>query len=697
VCSLQVLPFTFKQKAPAARMTALTAASAATPEPENSPTAASRRTSTLAHPIVRAPYVVPPTPSAPRPKPAPIDHVASDYPVFWVEAWSVPAQRWITVDSLVTRTVATPTALEPPLSDLRNTLSYVLAFEDTSHATDVTRRYAAYLLARTRRSRVHSTKGGDSWFRRILRRNFHRGYTEDRDQLEAAEFAKLSLDEPMPKAVQDFRDHPVFALKRHLRRDQIISPERKVGTVQSGKGRTETVFRRQDVKEVKTVEQWYKLGREALENEIPLKFTAPRTRARRGDDGRGEEEDEALPHQPMFALAQTKFYTPPPVVNGIVPKNRFGNLDVFVPSMVPAGGVHIPHKTARNAARILGIDFVDVVTGFEFRNRIASPLVKGVVVASEYGEAVEAVVEGFEWEAEMEAERQRGLEALRLWGRWLLRLRIRERLGVGSDEIPVARFTTDGKRPGAKRRSKRRVQSEGEEEDEDEGEEEDEETGEEEDGDEEGGFLADIDDEEVVRRRSRRIRRAAVDGGGEAEGALVGDCGGGGGGFLADEDGGGGGGGGFVSVGDGSGGGFLPDDGHGCGSVLVGDGSGGGFLPDDGHGCGSVLVGDGSGGGFLPDDGHGCGSVPVGDGSGGGFLPDDGHGCGSVPVEDGHGGSGGGGGFLPATPSAAHEEEETGGGGFLPVAEADACVSRSLGEEEDDDDDEEPDWDLLGL
>jgi len=167
-----------------------------------------------------------------------------------------------------------------------------------------------------------------------------------------------------------------------------------------------------------------------------------------------------LPHQPTFAFAQTKLYTPPPVVNGIVPKNRFGNLDVFVPSVVPAGGVHIPHKTPRNAARILGIGFVDVVTSFKFRNRIASPLVKGVVVASEYGEAVEAVVEELEWEA----ERQRGLEALRLWGRWLLRLRIRERLGVGSDEVPVARFTADGKRPGTKRRSKRRVQSEGEEE-----------------------------------------------------------------------------------------------------------------------------------------------------------------------------------------------------------------------------------------
>jgi len=44
--------------------------------------------------------------------------------------------------------------------------------------------------------------------------------------------------------------------------------------------------------------------------------------------------------------------------------------------MAPAGAVRIPHKTPRNAARIVGIDFVDVVTSFEFRNRIASPLVK---------------------------------------------------------------------------------------------------------------------------------------------------------------------------------------------------------------------------------------------------------------------------------------------------------------------------------
>ncbi|KAI5849871.1 hypothetical protein BZA05DRAFT_474874 [Tricharina praecox] len=753
VCSLQVLPFTFTQKSPPARIAA-SIVSSTTSEPEAPVVSASAtvppRISSLTDPILRAPYVAPTKPSAPPPKPEEQKLVESDYPVFWIEAWSVPSQRWITVDPLVTQTVAKPALLEPPLSDPLNTLTYALAFEDTGHIIDVTRRYATFLSARTRRFRVHSTKRGDKWFLRLLRRNFHRGYRVDRDQLEGAEFSRLQLEEPMPKAVQDFKDHPIFALKRHLKRGQIISPERKVGTVNSGKGKVETVFRRQDVKEVKTVEQWYKLGREVLKNEIPLKFTPARARARKGEGGREEEgEDEALPHQPMFSHAQTRLYSPPPVVNGIVPKNRFGNLDVFVPSMVPAGGVHILHTNARNAARILGIDYVDAVAGFDFRNRMASPMVKGVVVASEYGAAVEAVVEGLEWEAEREVERQRGLEALRLWRRWLLRLRIRERLGMGNDEVPVARLRTDGverrEKPERRNQAKRRVQS-------DENEYEDEED----EDQEEGGFLADTDEEEdiaqeIFRRRSRRMRRAVEDE--EGEGGFLADGdetntaqetarkgseklmrsaeeeedGYGGGGFLADgdvEDGGGG----FIPEEDGSGGGgFLPDQGAGGEFVPEEDGSGGrgGFLPNDDYGCG-----------FIPEDAshtepanpipttqpaptdasNSSGSI-AGLDDGGGFIPEN-----DSPSEPAHplqttkpapinGSSGSGSiaglddgeGFLPdaerAIPEEEKEEEEA-GGGFLPDVEMDVVPSQEEAaseEEDEDDEDEEPDWELLGL
>lgn len=146
-----------------------------------------------------------------------------------------------------------------------------------------------------------------------------------------------------------------FALKRHLKRGEIIHPERKVGSITTGAGKkkvTETIYRREDVKVVKTSEQWYRVGRELKAGEQPLKYVTAHRRVKgRSDDyldsepeeEEGEEGGENGPRQSaMYAEFQTELYVPPSVVYGRVPKNSFGNLDIFVPSMVPKGAVHLP-------------------------------------------------------------------------------------------------------------------------------------------------------------------------------------------------------------------------------------------------------------------------------------------------------------------------------------------------------------------
>ena len=50
-------------------------------------------------------------------------------------------------------------------------------------------------------------------FRRFLRVNFHRSYSENRDELKATESAKLSVDGPLSIALQDLKDHPVIFAK----------------------------------------------------------------------------------------------------------------------------------------------------------------------------------------------------------------------------------------------------------------------------------------------------------------------------------------------------------------------------------------------------------------------------------------------------------------------------------------------------
>lgn len=101
------------------------------------------------------------------------------------------------------------------------------------------------------------------------------------------------------------------------------------------------------MKVVKSSEQWYKLGREVKLGEQPLKYVTARPRLKCGnDDGDSEvgggEQEGGDRQTALYAEFQTILYEPPPVLYGKVPKNSFGNLDIFVPSMVPKGGVYLP-------------------------------------------------------------------------------------------------------------------------------------------------------------------------------------------------------------------------------------------------------------------------------------------------------------------------------------------------------------------
>lgn len=157
---------------------------------------------------------------------------------------------------------------------------------------------------------------------------------------------------------------------------------------------------------------------------------------------RTQEADDVDMDEPpataLYAFNQTSLYVPPPVVNGRIPKNAFGNLDIYVPSMVPPGAYHIRHALAKNAARLLGIDYADAVTGFQFKGRHGTAITSGAVVAEEYREAVEAIIEGFQYEQENEESRLYSLECLKLWRRFLAGLRIKERLSEYTTTGPKA-------------------------------------------------------------------------------------------------------------------------------------------------------------------------------------------------------------------------------------------------------------------
>lgn len=354
----------------------------------------------------------------------------SPYPVFWVEVFNEAVQKWIPVDPLVTKTVAKPSKFEPPASDRHNNMAYVVAFEEDASARDVTRRYAKAYNAKMRKTRVESTKDGETWWINAMH-YYEKPFLEDRDQLESSEFTAKSAAEPMPRNIQDFKDHPVYALERHLRQNEAIYPKRKIGQVEAGKSGSkkgtvvEPVYRRADVHLVRSADGWYRLGRDIKMGEQPLKRVAASQRRDESDD---DPDGIYGAERTLYALYQTELYRPPPVVKGKVPKNAYGNLDIYVPTMIPPGGFHLKHPEAARAARILGVDYAAAVTGFEFKGRHGTAVVNGVIVASEYREALEEVIRCIEDERFQEELDRRTAEALRLWKHFLLKLRIAEKV-----------------------------------------------------------------------------------------------------------------------------------------------------------------------------------------------------------------------------------------------------------------------------
>lgn len=386
----------------------------------------------------------------------------SPFPVYWVEVLDIAHQKWQPVDALVTRSQWKPKALEPPASDRDNCMTYVVAFEADGSAKDVTRRYTKAYNSKTRKMRIDavaatgsadgddvSRASGERWWRRAMRR-YVNPWSTDLDQIEKNELTAEEAREPMPRNVADFKDHPVYALERHLRRHEVLHPAAEpAGTVGAGsKGPLERIYRRRDVRVARSIDKWYRLGREVKIGEEPVKILPKRVNNKStfyDDDDDDDDPDKVglfgdqATGTPIYMGEQTKLYKPPPVVRGRVPKNKFGNVDVYVPSMVPEGGVHVVHERAAEAAFKLGVDYAPALTGFQFKGRRGTAVLNGVVVPKECVDAIRAVITGLcDLDAEMEQER-RALKALRMWSRFLKGLRIRERIWAGADPNEEAR------------------------------------------------------------------------------------------------------------------------------------------------------------------------------------------------------------------------------------------------------------------
>lgn len=66
-----------------------------------------------------------------------------------------------------------------------------------------------------------------------------------------------------------------------------------------------------------------------------------------------------------------------------MPVNQHGNVDLFQPSMLPVGCVHVASEDAWKVAKLLGINYADACIGFMFGGGRAVPNISGIVICKE--------------------------------------------------------------------------------------------------------------------------------------------------------------------------------------------------------------------------------------------------------------------------------------------------------------------------
>ncbi len=284
-------------------------------------------------------------------------------------------------------------------------MSYVAAYTERE-VTDVTRRYVRDWVV------TQQQRDPSAWWQETLEKvSFQiRGHqyfsASDVQQTFAdqSEMAHIASQEPLPTSLGAFKKHHLYCIEKHLLRNEVIYPKTKLAGMVNG----EKVYFRTNVREVKTIANWFRQypprSVRALELPCPAKKMKKSTRGgkdsssrgRGGRSGKGKgkepmEEDEEEGREGgedeedeegerdgqreggggggkeacLYGEWQTDLYEPPAVVNGIVPKNDKGSWEMWTTAHLPRGAAHVKLRGAANIARKLGLDFSPALIGFE--------------------------------------------------------------------------------------------------------------------------------------------------------------------------------------------------------------------------------------------------------------------------------------------------------------------------------------------
>ncbi|XP_058824249.1 DNA repair protein complementing XP-C cells homolog [Topomyia yanbarensis] len=315
----------------------------------------------------------------------------------WVEVYCEHEDKWITIDVLTGKVHC----LEDIVNCATQPIYYVLAWNNDGTVKDVSPRYISRLGSKKSKLRVE-----DSWLETALSR-YRISRATRRDRSEDLKFDKLLNKRPFPVQIGEYKNHPRFAIERHLLRSEAIYPR---DAVILGYIKGEPIYPRDCVHVLFSREGWLRQAKTVRMHEEPYKVVKAKARY----DRLTGTPIGALQTE-LFGAWQVQDYEPPVAENGIVPRSAYGNVGLFKPCMLPKGCVHLQLPGLNKVCKRLRVDCASAIIGFEFKNGACHAVYDGFVVCEEFRDQV--IDEWYQEQVELERKQDEKYKK-RVYGNW---------------------------------------------------------------------------------------------------------------------------------------------------------------------------------------------------------------------------------------------------------------------------------------
>ena len=341
---------------------------------------------------------------------------------YWLEIY-VHKSGWITVDVDQGRTNC-PLELEERCAI--KPMLYVVAANADNSLKDVTKRYGGDKYDTHIRKARNMT---EEWFNATLK-PFERQQRKSIDDEEDKQLKNISTAAPMPTSIAAFKNHPLYALTRHLLKFEAIYPPEAppLGFIKK-----EPIYARECVHILEGRVSWLKEGRIVRIGEEPYKVVKARPKWDRMSGT--VTKDEPLD---LFGKWQTEINIPPPAKDGKVPRNEYGNVELFKPWMLPKGTVQLHAPGLHRVARKLGIDCAQAMVGWDFSGGRAHPCFDGYVVCEEFQDTLMDAWNAENEERERKAAEKKTKRALDNWKKLIRGLAMHEKIRKKYAQQPVS-------------------------------------------------------------------------------------------------------------------------------------------------------------------------------------------------------------------------------------------------------------------